>query len=153
MVPTVFSILAIGRKDYSALPSDFFARVRTYLRIQFAIIILWWTSLWAVKAAFLTMHRQFFRDTTLWQRRGWWVIAVSCGLCYAACIITLCFSCSPTSDYFELGSCTTRRDLEWSNFSLYFSTAVDILTDLPSKLVEGLTASSLLIVHSHDPTS
>lgn len=82
------------------------------------------------------MYRQFFKRTTLWQRRGWWVIAVSCVLCYIACIITLCFSCTPTSHYFELGACTTRRDLDRSNFSLYFSTAVDIVTDLLGELVE-----------------
>lgn len=45
---------------------DFEGRVSTYLRLQFALIILFWTTLWSVKISFLIFLKSIFSGISGW---------------------------------------------------------------------------------------
>ncbi|KAK1765269.1 hypothetical protein QBC33DRAFT_593369 [Phialemonium atrogriseum] len=101
----------------------------TYLRFEFAIIILFWTVLWCVKAGFLALYFKLFRELRPY-RRAWYVLATFTFLAYVGCLITLCMSCGPISNFFSFAQCGRPEDVWASNLSVYYSTAVDVFTDL-----------------------
>ncbi|KAK3900427.1 hypothetical protein C8A05DRAFT_17265 [Staphylotrichum tortipilum] len=122
------------------------AQTEHYLRFQFPIVILFWTVLWSVKAAFLALYWRLFRD--LPRYRGFWLaLAVFTFLAYVGCVITLSLSCGPdVRNFFAFNKCAGPKNVWSSNFSVYFSTAVDIFTDLcimamPLRLIYNIKVS------------
>ena len=103
-----------------------------YLRLEFPIIILFWTVLWCVKAGFLALYFKLFRELALY-RRVWYALAAFTFLAYAGCLVTLCLSCHPISNFFQFAKCGEPEDIWASNLSVYYSTVVDVFTDLCSK--------------------
>jgi glucan phosphoethanolaminetransferase (alkaline phosphatase superfamily) len=109
------------------------AETENYLRFQFPITILFWTVLWSVKAAFLALYWRLFRDLP-WYRRAWYVLAVFTFLVYGGCVVTLALSCGPDiRNFFRFAQCAGPEHVWTSNFSVYYSTASDVFTDLCSK--------------------
>ncbi|KAK3991121.1 hypothetical protein QBC44DRAFT_237800 [Cladorrhinum sp. PSN332] len=101
-----------------------------HLRFQFPIVILFWTVLWSVKAAFLALYYRLFADLTVY-RRLWYFLAVFTGLAYGGCITTLVLSCGPNvSNFFGFATCASPEHVWSSNFSVWFSTTIDVFTDL-----------------------
>ncbi|KAG7283944.1 hypothetical protein NEMBOFW57_010302 [Staphylotrichum longicolle] len=117
-----------------------------YLRFQFPITILFWTVLWSVKAAFLALYWRLFRDLK-WYRRAWFALAVFTFLAYGGCVTTLSLSCGPdVRNFFAFNQCAGAKNVWSSNFSVYFSTAVDVFTDLcimamPLRLIYNVKVS------------
>ncbi|KAK3292019.1 uncharacterized protein B0H64DRAFT_446023 [Chaetomium fimeti] len=122
------------------------AHTERYLRFQFPIVILFWTVLWSVKAAFLALYWRLFRDLT-WYRRAWFVLAVFTLLAYGGCVTTLLLSCGPdVRNFFAFNKCAGPQNVWSSNFSVYFSTAVDVFTDvcimaMPLRLIYNVKVS------------
>ena len=84
-----------------------------FLQMQFAIIILFWTTLWAVKFSFLLFYKNLFArlpNQLFW----WWPVSTFVLLAYLGCWATQLASCAPISDYFVLGIVTVNRRL-WSD--------------------------------------
>ncbi|SPQ24849.1 c38b474c-1d7b-47f4-8fe7-35bd6da4a404 [Thermothielavioides terrestris] len=122
------------------------AETENYLRFQFPIVILFWTVLWSVKASFLALYFRLFRDLK-WYRRVWFVLAVFTFLVYGGCIVTLSLSCGPdVRNFFRFAQCAGPQHVWSSNFSVYFSTASDVVTDLcimamPLRLIYNIKVS------------
>ncbi|KAK4152409.1 hypothetical protein C8A00DRAFT_34936 [Chaetomidium leptoderma] len=122
------------------------SQTENYLRFQFPIVILFWTVIWSVKAAFLTLYWRLFRDLQ-WYRLAWFVLAAFTFLAYGGCIVTLSLSCGPdVRKFFAFNKCGGAQNVWSSNFSVYFSTAVDVLTDLcimamPLRLIYNIKVS------------
>lgn len=125
------------------LSGELISQGNTYLRYEFPIIVLFWTVLWCVKASFLAMYFKLFRELPYY-RVAWYILAVFTFLAYVGCIITLCLSCKPTSDFFKFGRCGAPEDVWASNFSIYFSTVVDVFTDVCSKSASRQTRLTML---------
>ncbi|KAK0702344.1 hypothetical protein B0H67DRAFT_595524 [Lasiosphaeris hirsuta] len=100
-----------------------------YLRFEFPIIILFWTVLWCVKAGFLALYYKLFRDLALY-RRVWYALATFTFLAYVGCLITLCLSCGHISNFFTFAQCGKPEYIWASNLSVYYSTVIDVFTDL-----------------------
>ncbi|KAI6912940.1 hypothetical protein KC318_g1720 [Hortaea werneckii] len=131
-----------------------------YVRYQFAIIGLFWTVLWSVKASFLALYSRFFRSKPRY-RRAWWCTVVFTALAYIGCWIASAWvslkswvraatddwsfvqTCHPPSTYFQFGKCDKAIDDAGSVIAISYSTAVDVLSDiliilLPSGLLRHL---------------
>jgi drug/metabolite transporter (DMT)-like permease len=120
---------ALPVKEYSKL----IPTTENYLRFQFPIVVLFWTVLWCIKAAFLALYFKLFRELTLY-RRVWYVLATFTFLAYVGCIITLSLSCGgKIANFFKFAQCGQPEDIWASNVSIYYSTSVDIFTDLCSE--------------------
>jgi hypothetical protein len=131
------------------LSADFLPKVRIFLRLQFAIVIIYWFTLWSVKGAMLLwIYRAFkFVDLAGSGRPLYIVLCVIVGATFCGCIVWQPFSCDPPASYFHpgtsgcshpfvrfsfltsLGACETGHDLRVSNGNLYYSFATDIVTD------------------------
>lgn len=121
--PPMYALLHVGAGMQEPGPT-FFADSSYYLKLQFALTMLFWSCLWAVKGCFLAF---FYRLTTGVQycRIAWWVTVVITVLSYAGCVLSYPLSCSS----FVLGECEKPINLSRSLVSLRYSTAVDIITD------------------------
>ena len=122
-----------------------------YVRYEFCIIGLFWTTLWSVKASCLALYWKLFKGLQVYQR--WWkgVAAFVFGT-YVGCWIASWMNCHPTSAYFHfgdfcassksgtflltclIGQCNKPSDLRGSTIAVAYSTAADTLTDLMSKV-------------------
>lgn len=114
IIPVFYTLLDV-EDGVAAPPEDLIAEVIDFLKIQFAIIILFWTTIWSLKASFLAFYRGLF-DSRIqpWTMRAWWVVVVLCAVSYLGCWITQFLSCVPFQTYFELGSfISTQYSLQY----------------------------------------
>ncbi|KAK4222013.1 hypothetical protein QBC38DRAFT_107148 [Podospora fimiseda] len=112
------------------ISADIIYHTQRHLRFQFPIVILYWTVLWSVKAAFLALYYRLFVDLTFY-RRAWYFLAVFTALAYGGCITTLVLSCGPNvANFFGFATCQSPERVWSSNFSVYFSTIIDVFTDV-----------------------
>ncbi|MCJ1413432.1 hypothetical protein MMC19_007537 [Ptychographa xylographoides] len=122
--------------------ASFAAGIPFFLKSQFAIIVLFWTTLWAVKFSFLLYYKKLFVGLPGHMQKCWWAVVIFSLLAYLGCWATQIAACVPISSYFT-GQCNTPRDIYVGNLSLYYAMAVDIICDilimaLPLRLLWGL---------------
>ncbi|KAL2166457.1 hypothetical protein VTG60DRAFT_2741 [Thermothelomyces hinnuleus] len=146
-LPSLYYITSVLSGDLGLMSAEgVMSHTKNYLRYQFPIVILFWTVLWSVKGAFLALYWRLFRDLT-WYRRAWFVLAVFTVLAYGGCVTTLALSCGPdVRNFFGFNTCAGPKNVWSSNFSVYFSTAVDVFTDLcimamPLRLIYNIKVS------------
>ncbi len=131
-LPSLYYITAVLGGSIP-LSADLIAHTEHYLRFQFPIIILFWSVLWSVKAGFLALYYKLFRDLRGY-RRAWYIMATFTFLAYGGCIVTLSLSCGPdVRNFFSFAKCGSPEYVWSSNFSVYYSTAIDVFTDLCSE--------------------
>ncbi|CAG8058304.1 unnamed protein product [Penicillium olsonii] len=87
-----------------------------------------WLSLWMIKYSLLAMYKRLLVGKPY--IIAWWVIVGFCTLVIIGCILSSWLSCSSFHAWFTAGKCDTPRDHRAAVISLYFSYAVDIITDL-----------------------
>lgn len=101
VTPTMFTLDAISTGKELPGP-NLMSDAALYLKCQFAIICLFWTTLWAVKLSILMFYKNLFsrlpKQMTLW----WWVLGMVLVL-YLGCWGSQLASCAPISGYFVLG--------------------------------------------------
>lgn len=118
-----------------------------FLRCQFALICLFWTSVWSVKVSILLFYKTLFNKLRMF-KICWWLVLWFVGATYLACWGTQLASCWQIWTYFNLGmsisnfifssltylgSCDTEADTDRSNNSLYVTAAIDVFSDFMSK--------------------
>jgi hypothetical protein len=126
MLATLSGVVPISLKLISA--------VENYLKYEFITILLFWTVLWCVKASFLALYFKLFKELRIY-RRLWYALAAFTFCAYIGCWITLFTSCRPISNFFKFQQCASKRDIWASNLSVYYSTTVDVFTDLCSRFM------------------
>lgn len=104
--PGIYELHQIGQtgsKEF-LVSSDLTDQLNYFLRLQFAIIILFWTSIWAVKFSFLIFYKRLFASIPgtnhvfIWRFTLFFTI-----LAYVSCQVMNLKSCAPISNSFRLG--------------------------------------------------
>lgn len=129
-LPSLYYLTAVTAGKIS-VSMDVVGQTEDYLLYEFPIVILFWTVLWCVKAAFLALYRKLFRDLTVY-RRLWYVLATVTLVAYGGCIVSLATSCGEVGNFFKFAKCGSPENIWASNLSVYYSTVVDVFTDLCS---------------------
>lgn len=92
-----------GNKEVLVSP-DFTDQLNHFLRLQFAIIVLFWTSIWAVKFSFLIFYKRLFASIPgtnhVFILRFAFFLTI---LAYMSCQVMNLKTCTPISTYFRLG--------------------------------------------------
>ena len=91
----------------ATLSPDLVDEASFYLKCQFAIIVMFWTTLWAVKMAILFFYKDLFNRLPK-QMALWWTVFGVVILFYLGCWGSQLASCAPIEGYFTLG---TRTEL------------------------------------------
>lgn len=102
VTPIMFDLDAISAGRQEPQP-DLAARAAFYLKCQFAIIVMFWTTLWAVKLAILFFYKNLF-NTLPKQMTLWWAVLFIVILFYLGCWGSQLASCAPIEGYFVLGT-------------------------------------------------
>lgn len=100
-IPPMFEIIAVaeGREEVTSSLQD---RGAVYLKLQFAIIVVFWSEIWAVKVCFLMFYRSLFTGLPE-HMRGWWLAVGLTVITYILCWGFQLGSCHPIPNYFILG--------------------------------------------------
>ncbi|KAG7116484.1 hypothetical protein HYQ44_007103 [Verticillium longisporum] len=139
--PTIFRLedLAAGRIPMYATILDDSLRIQKTFFVTTSGL---WISLWLVKGSLLAVYKRLMVNLRLFTIL-WWVTVGICILTLAGAITSSMLSCSSMKAWFTAGACGTQRDIEAAYISLWYSYAVDILTDilvmlLPLGLIRNL---------------
>ena len=73
-------------------PADMAQQVEQYLRLSGAVIVMFYTSLWAVKLSFLIFFKRLGQNVRS-QKLIWWSVTVLVVLGYVACLSTIQWWC------------------------------------------------------------
>lgn len=100
-VPIMFEYEQIlhGKK---LLTHDFGDRARLFLKLQFAIIVLFWTCIWAVKISFLIWYKKL-TDFPSNREMMWNLVTGFTVASYLGCWVTQLEACHPIRHYFVSG--------------------------------------------------
>lgn len=146
--PQVYYLVYLSAGRYQ-VGEETLVQGNQYVRYEFAIIALFWTVLWSVKASFLALYHRLFQAVNLpYSRWFWWFVSVFTFLAYVGCWLASAYTCHPPSNYFHFGMsvCSLKRtmfvnqkktgqcekpiDVRGGTISISYSTAVDVLTDI-----------------------
>ncbi|KAJ5951321.1 uncharacterized protein N7479_009734 [Penicillium vulpinum] len=125
--PVIYQLaqLSAGKIAPWATVSDDGLRLQTVFFVTTSSL---WVCLWMVKFSLLAMYKRLLVGKNY--IIAWWAIVVACVLFIIGCIASSWVSCSSFHAWFTAGQCNTERDHRAAVISLYYSYAVDILTDL-----------------------
>ncbi|KAH8816926.1 CFEM domain-containing protein [Xylogone sp. PMI_703] len=145
-LPILFRSEAIGagkEQVYPGFDHDMKGMLHGFLAAQ----LIFWLALWSVKLSLLFMFRKLTIGLPDY-RYIWAGIMVFTLLSFVGCVISGFTSCSSLHAWFTAGACETARDAVAKKASLYYSLAVDLLTDLlimsiPIRLLWTLRISAL----------
>ena len=106
IIPIIFDLdLAAAGKPPLSPESilEFEERASRYLKIQFGIIVLFWTCVWAVKLSILVFYKSLFDRLSRAYLYAWWAVVVFVAVTYVGCWALQFESCSPLMSYFVIG--------------------------------------------------
>lgn len=110
IIPTMFDLDLAAAGSPPQSPEgmlEFEERASGYLRIQFGIIILFWTCVWAVKLSILVFYKSLFDRLPRTYLYAWWAVVAFVALTYVGCWALQFESCSPLMSYFTIGPSST----------------------------------------------
>lgn len=105
-IPPMFEVVDVAEGRQPVTPG-FLDRAAVYLKLQFAIIVLFWSEIWMVKIAFLSFYRIVFAGLPD-HMRGWRLAVGFTAITYVLCWGFQFGSCSPLGHYFILGESLFR---------------------------------------------
>lgn len=102
-MPPMYEIAFVSAKLRPPSPT-FFEDANFFLRLQFALDLLLWTTSWAVKFSLLFFFWRLFDSVNSPMRIFWSVMCVITAASYIGCIILQTFACDPIQHFFTLGT-------------------------------------------------
>ncbi|KAK7703726.1 hypothetical protein SLS57_010833 [Botryosphaeria dothidea] len=125
VTPPLYRLANVQTHPYPEMMDD----ALLVIKIFFYSTMLLWATLWAVKFSLLALYRRLMTGLRAYIFL-WWILVIFCALTFIGSIISSLMSCSSFHNWFTPGQCGTPRDIKAQLTSLYYSFAVDVLTDL-----------------------
>ena len=104
IIPTMFDVDLAAAHKMPSSPETFEERADHYLKVQFAIIVLFWTCVWSVKLSILVFYKSLFDRLSRMYLYAWWAVVAFVALTYVGCWALQFESCSPLKSYFTIGT-------------------------------------------------
>ncbi|KAG0648038.1 hypothetical protein D0Z07_5941 [Hyphodiscus hymeniophilus] len=125
--------------------AEFTAHTIRALKLMFAQMLLFWSTLWAGKFSLLVFFRHMVVGIPRYMHI-WWGVFTLVLLTYLACMLSNFLTCVPLDKYWSATGCSSPDDLKRSGASIKFATGVDIAADflvmlLPLRLLVTLQIS------------
>ena len=124
-------------------PPTFFTDTETYLTNSVVAVFFFYTSLWAVKLAFLSFFRRLSQNVS-GQRILWWSVAIFTAASYFVCIGTIEYKCLANSMTYIIQHCSTPAAVNFQRVTLKANCALDVVTDYMSVFIFLLLADLVL---------
>ncbi|KAF2170535.1 hypothetical protein M409DRAFT_64236 [Zasmidium cellare ATCC 36951] len=126
-IPYLYSVMG-WLSGHTQLSQKIVADYTQMMRYNYAVTMFFWAVLWSVKISLLLFFRRVILNTNF--IRAWWVILAFTILTFIGCVISQFTSCDSIHDFTRLGACSSPRNQRAQIISLYYSFAVDVLTDI-----------------------
>jgi hypothetical protein len=143
----VYAVIGLEIPPYPAMMED----AALMLRLITAGQMCFYTLLFSVKMSLLTLYRKLLAGLPSLYRKVWWGIVAFCILVrdsetvqlshahssqsWLGSVFSSIFTCDNLNEKFKKGKCGgTRNENQRIIFSLYFAYAVDVATDVASKI-------------------
>lgn len=126
---SLWYVLAVIARHFAPKQEHATWQYEQLARWQFPEVKLFWITLWAVKASLLSIFFRVVHPFTT-RRRLWYAVATFVGLSFVACVLMSILTCSPPSDYFRAGKCSSPAEIQRQRLSVIISTILDIVTDM-----------------------
>lgn len=145
----VYAVIGLEIPPYPTMMED----AALMLRLITAGQMCFYTLLFSVKMSLLTLYRKLLAGLPSLYQKIWWGIVAFCvlvrnpdtGRLFSMLILTQSwlgsafssiFTCDNLNEKFKKGKCGgTRNEDQRIIFSLYFAYAVDVATDIASKII------------------
>jgi len=131
-------------------PEEYARRGPTFLKLLFSEMIFYWTTLWCVKASFLTLIGRLVRNVTNF-RRWWWVVMALTAGAWLGSVLNNVLACLPFKRRWSLDpnvTCTKPTQLAKSNIAIEVPTVFDIGSDLIIMTLAIWILSTLMLSRS-----
>lgn len=109
-MPPMYEIAYVSAK-LRPPAATFFEDANFFLRLQFALDLLLWTTSWAVKFSLLFFFWRLFDSVNSPMRIFWSIMCVITAASYIGCIILQTFACDPIQHFFTLGTHCPHKQL------------------------------------------
>ena len=104
-----------------------------YLKAVVGVYMLFYSTLWTVKLAFLLFFRRL-SENVAGQQKLWWGVTAFTVATYIVCIGTLEYKCLTNSFEYVSQKCTAPSVIKYELDTLKVNTAFDVLTDYLSAI-------------------
>ncbi|KAI4200987.1 MAG: hypothetical protein LQ350_003556 [Teloschistes chrysophthalmus] len=124
-------------------PDENFPQVAgRYFKSTAAVIILFYSALWAIKMSFLLFFRRLGNNVR-GQKMIWWPVFVITVATYFACIGTIQYQCLVSSFEYLATNCKTPSATSFQQITLKLNCAWDVITDclimlIPFSMLKGV---------------
>lgn len=101
-IPLMYEVQYFDYRTQAPTPR-FMADASLFLRLQFALDILLWTTLWAVKFSLLFFFWRLFDSVDTPMRTFWWAMCAITASSWITLVVLQNLACDPLRDFFVLG--------------------------------------------------
>ena len=101
-IPPMYELVNVGMGIIPAAP-NFMARASLFLKLQFAVDYVLWTTLWAVKFSLLLFFWRLFDSVQSHARIFWWTMCGVTASTWIVAVVLQAHACDPIKDFFTLG--------------------------------------------------
>ena len=126
----MFQMMAVASRRQLPGPT-FIADSEGYSKASTAVIVLYYSTLWAIKISFLIFFRRLVKNVRR-QELLWWPVFGFTIATYFACIGTIQYSCLVVPHEQVLANCTKDAAVNSQQFTLKLNCAWDVITDFSS---------------------
>ncbi|PYI23593.1 hypothetical protein BO86DRAFT_440362 [Aspergillus japonicus CBS 114.51] len=105
------------------------ARLSRLARAECAILILFYTCLWSIKASFLIFFRRIAGTDRSWIIWFWCVVGLVAGT-YFVCLGDIEYNCLVNNEAYILEHCTQKAAVQFEFRTLVTNLVLDVVTDL-----------------------
>jgi ABC-type enterochelin transport system permease subunit len=112
---------------------DFVADTESYYKGSLAVLVFYYSSLWAVKISFLLFFKRLGQNVR-GQKVLWWSIFGLTLATYLVCIGDIQYSCLVVPLPKLVATCSSDQNVQFQTATLKLNCALDVVTDFLSSL-------------------
>ncbi|BCS18731.1 uncharacterized protein APUU_11559S [Aspergillus puulaauensis] len=133
-IPPMYEVQTFD-PETQAMDAAFMDRASLFLRLQFAVDFLLWTTLWTVKFSLLSFFWRLFDSVRSPMKVFWWTMCAVTASTWVTLVVLQNLACDPIRNFFTLGKCSSARDVYYSNLVFKFTVGTDIAGDILIMLI------------------
>jgi hypothetical protein len=106
-IPPMYELSYVGAQ-LKPITAGFMNRADLFLRLQFALDMMLWTTLWSVKFSLLFFFWRLFDSVQTPMKIFWWIMCAVTASTWIISVVLQQFACDPIKGFFTLGMTRTR---------------------------------------------
>ena len=106
-IPPMYEVAYVGAQ-LKPITAGFMTRANLFLKLQFALNMILWTTQWSVKFSLLFFFWRLFDSVQTPMKIFWWIMCTVTASTWVVSVVLQQFACDPIKDFFTLGTIRIR---------------------------------------------